>query len=91
VRETQAVRLVVEGVRAQRALVDALRAEGVSVEESVPIEQRGAGRDIAEWVIPIILDEASGGRLSGGVRATVRRVVEEFKRRYPNITISIED
>lgn len=58
------------------------------------IENRSSG-DVAQWiglyVVGAVIDETAGAPLRTGVRVVVERVVADLKRRYPNITIRIED
>jgi hypothetical protein len=60
-----------------------------------PMEQRGTDQDVAEWVTMYVVgkavDHSVGAPVDTAVRAVVRKVVEEFRERFPNLTIRIED
>lgn len=60
-----------------------------------PTEQRGTGQDVAEWVTMYVVtkavDHTAGAPVDAAVRVVVRKVVAEFRERFPNLTIRIED
>lgn len=61
---------------------------------AAPVEDRSA-QQVAEWfgmyVLGAVVDESVGRPVRQSVRSTVDLVVVELRKRYPNLTIRIED
>jgi hypothetical protein len=92
----EAIRIRLHGdVGTVRVVAKAFDGAGLKVRTDVRhIENRSAG-DVAQWigmyVVGAVIDETAGAPLRTGVRVIVERVVTDLRRRYPNITIRIED
>jgi hypothetical protein len=75
----------------------ALEANGISTRYSGPplSEERSGGEQALEWFKLYLVEEgvdaATGGRVEVGFRILVERVVADFKERYPNLRISVDD